>query len=116
MPSSLQRFIDEATDELARQTARKDSLETALKDSLSAAATSPAALVTAFSTGVLLAGSGARRKPAQSAEDAAGKGRFLQLLEQIGLAANWVSLIPVLVGVWTNTHRGSSAIGDQHAE
>ncbi len=105
MASPLQRHIELAGDRLARQLARKASLEQALKDSLLTAATSPAALLTAFSTGALLARCDVPESPA-AAGGGAGKSRFAHLLQQAGLATNWLTLIPLIVSAWHNVRRG----------
>ena len=99
--NALKHKIEEAARELARQSALAAGLEQALKGALLNVATSPAAFLAAFGSGAVLglASSNARRHRKQP-PDAAERGQFKALLQRASSAVNWMTVIPVIAGVW----------------
>ena len=108
--NALQNKIEETARELARQSVRAAALEQALKGALLDAATSPVALLVAFGSGAVLglASSNARRHRKQP-EDSAEEGQFKALLRRASSAVNWITVIPVIVGVWESLRSGNAA-------
>ena len=116
--NALQNKIEETARELARQSVRAAALEQALKGALLDAATSPVALLVAFGSGAVLglasSTSNARRHRKQP-EDSAEEGQFKALLQRASSAANWITVIPVIVGVWESLRSGTAATAPRTA-
>lgn len=114
--NALQNKIEETARELARQSVRAAALEQALKGALLDAATSPVALLVAFGSGAVLglASSNARRHRKQP-EDSAEEGQFKALLQRASSAVNWITVIPVIVGVWESLRSGTAATAPRTA-
>ena len=114
--NALQNKIEETARELARQSVRAAALEQALKGALLDAATSPVALLVAFGSGAVLglASSNARRQRKQP-EDSAEEGQFKALLQRASSAVNWMTVIPVIAGVWKSLRSDAATTAPRNA-